>query len=325
MEFRTKIEPLKKVGLVQHSQGVMLMGSCFSDNIGDKLSKALFDADVNPFGPTFNPMSIHKLLERVMAAREFKKSELRQDNGLWNSPMVHSKFSSTDADTTLEAINSRLLKAHDNLKKARVLILTWGTSYVFYDKAENEIVNNCHKRPAADFERRRVSVDEIVAEYENLFQELIKFNSSLNIIITVSPIRHLADGLDGNQLSKSILRVAAGTLAEKYAELVTYFPSYEAVVDDLRDYRFYASDMVHTSEVAETYIYNLFLDSFCSKADKTAAAECEKFNKRLSHRMMNADAEMIDVFHKATRMVFSDLKSKYPYLGERVDIEKELQ
>lgn len=318
MEFRTTIAPLSHQGLVKHSDGLMLMGSCFADSIGNKLLNALFDADVNPFGTTFNPFSISRSLERIIDGRSFERNELFQRNGIWNSFMHHSSFSRTDDMETLGGINSRLQKAHDHLSRAKTLILTWGTSYIFMHNHDGAVVNNCHKCPSNEFVRVRISSKAIVKRYSTLIDQLIRYNPDLKIILTVSPIRHLSDGLAENQLSKSILRVAASELEELYPESVMYFPSYEALIDDLRDYRFYASDMVHASEIAENYIYQLFLNSFCDESSIMAAKECTKFSKRLSHRHMSDNQELVKEFQDGTIKAFEALRNKYPYLETRI-------
>lgn len=318
MDFRTTISPLSHQGMVKHSDGLMLMGSCFADSIGNKLLSALFKADVNPFGTTFNPFSISRSLERIIDGRIFESNELFRRNGIWNSFMHHSSFSRSDEKEALSGMNSRLQIAHDNLAKAKTLILTWGTSYIFMHNVNGSVVNNCHKCPANEFVRVRISSKAIVKRYSTLIDQLINYNPDLKIILTVSPIRHLSDGLAENQLSKSILRVAASELEELYPEAVIYFPSYEALIDDLRDYRFYASDMVHASEVAENYIYQLFLNSFCDEQTLVAVNECTKFNKRLSHRHMTDNQELIKEFQEGTIKIFDTLKKKYSYLETRI-------
>ena len=314
MDFRTKIEPLNYDFKISHRDGIVMAGSCFTENVGERLQRALFDVDINPFGISFNPESIARELQILMSDRNFEAGDLFQHNGLYNSFMHHSSFSKSSETATLEAINGRVASARGHLKTAQALILTWGTAYVFRETGSGQIVNNCHKLPASRFNRVRLSVEEIVETYCDAVEKLLKFNPNIKIIITVSPVRHLADGLAGNNVSKSTLRLAAEGLTEHFPGVCLYFPSYEIVTDDLRDYRFYAADMVHTTDVATGYVYQTFLDAFCTPETKTAVAECEKLYKRLSHRVMSDNPEVAEKFRKATEEVCRQAVAKYPYI-----------
>lgn len=314
MDFRTKIEPLNYNFKISHRDAIVMAGSCFTENVGERLQRALFDVDINPFGISFNPESIARELQILMSGRNFEAKDLFRHNGLYNSFMHHSSFSKSSVEATLEAINGRIASAREHLKNAQALILTWGTAYVFRKVESGQIVNNCHKLPANRFNRVRLSVDEIVSIYTDAVENLLKFNPDIKIIITVSPVRHLADGLAGNCVSKSTLRLAAETLTERFQDVCLYFPSCEIVVDDLRDYRFYAADMVHTTDVATDYVYQTFLDSFCTPETKTAVSDCEKLYKRLSHRVMSDNPEVAEKFRKATEEVCRQAVAKYPYI-----------
>ncbi|MDD2962024.1 MAG: GSCFA domain-containing protein [Muribaculaceae bacterium] len=317
MNFRTEIEPLDSKGVIKHNCSIMMLGSCFTDNVGERLQRRLFDVDINPFGTTFNPLSIASNINRIIDGELYQETELFKYNEQWHSEMHHSSFSSVSSDEALRNINFRLAKAHSNIGNVSTLIITWGTAYVFTSTTSGRIVNNCHKQPAMEFERRLISIDEIVNTYTQLIERIIKVNSKVKIIFTVSPIRHIADGIAGNQLSKSVLRVASSILVERFKDTCIYFPSYEIMLDDLRDYRFYASDMLHPSELAIDYIYEKFSESFFDATTEEAAHQCSKLYKRLSHRFMTDDAEQINTFKNSTRVLYNILCDKYPYLSMR--------
>lgn len=340
MDFRTVIKPAPATVRIDHSSGVVMLGSCFSDNIGRRLLDGLFDVDVNPMGTLYNPASIASALDDIMARREFAAADLFEHDGRWHSFAHHSRFSGTDPEKVLRGINSRLRTAHDNLRRAGVLIVTFGTAWIFTLRATRRVVSNCHKLPSAMFIRSRMSVDDIVKLWQPLLQRLREFNPSLQVIFTVSPIRHLADGAHGNQLSKATLLLAVDSLIETASSVmpsevvcpdgsillidpvppmaVEYFPAYEALMDDLRDYRFYAADMTHSSETAVDYVYSLFAESHMSEATRDLATACRKVTRRLAHRPMTDDPAAISRFEQSTRQLVESLSLSHPYLKRAI-------
>ena len=316
MKFRTEISPLPLQGTLRHEGAMLMMGSCFTDNIGALLKGAMFDVDINPFGTTFNPLSIAQCLRRIIHSEPMHPDELFEANGMYNSFLHHSSFSRRDPEESLQGMNRRISQASAHLKEAQTLILTWGTAYVFrlQDVDSHPIVNNCHKLPQNKFSRTSLSVDDIVGEYDTLLQEVFALNPNIKVILTISPIRHLADGLSGNSLSKAILRVAAGQIVSQNPSRCIYFPSYEAIVDDLRDYRYYADDLVHTTPLAQQYIYELFLASFCSPETQRTASECVRLTKRLSHRFLTDNTEAQETFLEQSERLKADMLLRYPYL-----------
>lgn len=340
MDFRTVIKPAPATVRIDHSSGVVMLGSCFSDNIGRRLLDGLFDVDVNPMGTLYNPASIASALDDIMARREFAAADLFEHDGRWHSFAHHSRFSGTDPEKVLRGINSRLRTAHDNLRRAGVLIVTLGTAWIFTLRATRRVVSNCHKLPSAMFIRSRMSVDDIVKLWQPLLQRLREFNPSLQVIFTVSPIRHLADGAHGNQLSKATLLLAVDSLIETASSVmpsevvcpdgsillidpvppmaVEYFPAYETLMDDLRDYRFYAADMTHPSETAVDYVYSLFAGSHMSEATRDLATACRKVTRRLAHRPMTDDPAAIERFGQSTRQLVEALSLSHPYLKKAI-------
>lgn len=313
MDFRTIQQPFDMAGTITHNGKIMMLGSCFSDGIGALMQAEMFDVDVNPFGTTFNPISIARCLQRIIDCTLVSADELFMHEHRYHSFMHHSSFSGADVDSTLKTMNTRIKSAHDALPQLNALILTWGTSFVFTHNETNCVVNNCHKQPAAIFTRRRITVDEILAEYLPLIERLRAVNPSLKIIFTVSPVRHLADTLVGNNLSKATLLLAAEQLVQQRDCI--YFPAYEAVIDDLRDYRFYANDMTHPSDVARQYVYELFKESFCDKQTQKAAIECRKLYVSRQHRFATNTPQAIIAQHETSlQKLTATLLQKYPYL-----------
>lgn len=290
MEWQTKVEIPKADFQIGYASRILMLGSCFTENIGEKLTCFKFDADINPGGIVYNPMSVARGLEMVLEGKPFTEDELMQHNGKWLSLLHHGCFSSSDRDTCLCRINERLTRAAERLKNTDLLVITFGTAWVFRFKHDGRIVSNCHKIPASEFVRFRLEPEEIVTEYTSLIHRLREINPSLRVIFTVSPIRHWKDGAHGNQLSKSVLLLAIDRLVH-CLEKVYYFPAYELVMDELRDYRFYAEDLLHVSPVTVEYIWERFRDSYIGKDTLQLMARIDKVNKTLSHRPSDAGSE----------------------------------
>ncbi len=299
---------------IDHQSSVLMMGSCFTDNVGRLLEKYLFSVCVNPFGVTYNPLSIRKNLEALIRKNAYVAGDLDYHNDLWFSFDHYTGFSSPDRDKALTGINEAFLEAKGTFRKAHYLILTWGTAWVYRHNSSGEVVCNCHKIPASEFTRSRLTTREIIKTYKELLTELFKFNPNLKIIQTVSPVRHWKDGAHGNQLSKSTLLLAGETLCELYPDRFFYFPSYELVMDELRDYRFYADDLIHISDQATQYIWGKFADATLSDDSRKIIGELEPLLKILGHRPMIAEGEAYKklVGHREKKL--ADLKKKYPDL-----------
>lgn len=284
MQFRTPVPPLKGLqGTVSHDHPIVLLGSCFTDNIGAQLLKRGFDAAVNPCGTLYNPASIASTLLDVLYQRPYTSDDIFQHEGKWHSFSHHSRFSAPTQKECLDKINAATELAAEKLRTASTLIVTFGTAYVFRHRETNQVVANCHKLHPDTFTREMLSHTQIHGLWKKMVRELLARNPKLRIIFTVSPIRHTADGTHGNTLSKATLLLAIDRLVADFQENVTYFPAYEIMMDDLRDYRFYAADMVHPSEVAVDYIYSIFADSVMTSATQTLAAEKMREYRRQSH------------------------------------------
>jgi hypothetical protein len=233
--------------------------------------------------------------------------------------MHHSDFSFPGAEDTLLHVNSRLKKAYDELDSLQMLLFTWGTAYVYEEKSNGKIVGNCHKLPETHFIRRMLSVEEIVSEYTVVLSDLFAEHPQLKVIFTVSPIRHVRDGMHANQLSKSTLLLAINGLQTAFPGRISYFPAYELMMDELRDYRFYAEDMVHPSAVAVNYIWECFAKTCFTSEALEIMEEIEKIDKALSHKPFHPDSEQYKRFLEQIVLKIERLNEKYPYL----DFQKE--
>ena len=282
MNFRTEISIPPCGFLISHDCKIAMQGSCFAENVAVKFSNAGFSADINPFGIAYNPLSLSKNLNRLLDNKPFVEEELFKDKDIYHSFSHHSRFSGRDKEEVLSKINSRMSASSAYLKSANLLILTFGTSYVYRLLENDDVVSNCHKLPARLFTYKRLTINETVNEWSSLIIRLKEFNTSLNIIFTVSPIRHWKDGAHENQLSKSILLLAVDELLHIHNNCC-YFPSYEILLDDLRDYRFYAEDMFHPSSQAIDYIWEKFSEVWFDKETINKAAQYEKIHKSQNH------------------------------------------
>lgn len=248
------------------------------------MQQAKLPVTINPFGILFNPATIASTLDRLRCSTPFSEQDMIIHNGLWISLAHHGRFSSTDRSETLADINQALVQGTQALEQADYLILTLGTAWIYRYKATGEVVANCHKLPASAFERRRLTPDEIVNALEGALRPHL---NNKQVFLTVSPVRHAGDGLVENQLSKSSLIVAAGELCERHPESIHYFPAYEIVMDELRDYRFYQADMMHPSEVAIQYIWERFAESALTPACRTLISQIEALQNAMSHCPIN--------------------------------------
>ena len=261
MDFQTKVELPTGSPLISHSERILLMGSCFAENIGSLLAENKFSVDMNPFGILYNPLSVSAALVEILKGKVYQEKDLFLYKECWHSPMHHGSFSASSPEGVLQKINARLSQAHRSVHELDWLMLTFGTAYVYEQKETRQVVSNCHKLSESHFNRRILSVDEIVNEYTSLITSIVARNSGLKILFTVSPIRHIRDGMHANQLSKSTLLLAIDRLQQRFPEHVFYFPSYEIVLDELRDYRFYADDMLHPSPMTVRYLWERFSET----------------------------------------------------------------
>lgn len=313
MQFRTEVKITSLGRKISYRDSLFLMGSCFVENIGRRLENLKFNVQTNPFGVLFNPESIRLALLRMLEGRAFELSELFESEGVWNTFSLHSEFASLSSGEFLQRANDALHEGGFALRSAHRLFVTWGTAWI-YRHVDGSVVANCHKHPASLFTRERMSVEAIVESYSSLFKRLWEENEALDIVLTVSPIRHWKDGANGNQLSKSVLLLAADELVRRYPDKVAYFPSYEIMMDDLRDYRFYASDMLHPSEQAVQYIWERFSESYFTEDTQALMADVERVVQAGCHRPFNPDSVPHQRFVAKTMATIELLEKEHPFL-----------
>ncbi|MCL1821594.1 MAG: GSCFA domain-containing protein [Prolixibacteraceae bacterium] len=314
--FRTIVEPPDLAWKTGYKTKNVFMGSCFTENIGVRMKNLCFDADVNPFGIVYNPASVAQSLRRLTKEEPFVESDLVYRDGLWHSFMHHGDFSRTDKAETLDGINNQLKFSREYLKHADFLFITFGTAWVFQLKDNGLVVSNCHKFPASQFCRVRLNVREIVDFMHESLTELWQINTGIKVVFTVSPIRHFKDGATENQLSKSTLLLSVDDLIrgsgnEKY----TYFPSYEIVMDDLRDYRFYAEDMMHISQTAMDYIWDKFKKAAIDEDSVKVAEKIKNICNDLDHKPLYANSKTYRDFLEKTLAKIEDISDNFPYIN----------
>ncbi len=317
MDFRTlvNIKPFAKK--MTYDSKVVSLGSCFSTEMGNRLLDRKYDVLLNPLGIAFNPLSIAMQIEKSLDLDFFNENDFFCRDGIWRSFLLHSDFSG-ELQNTIRVANNALRDANDYLKKTDFLLLTFGSAFVYRHKEKNFIVANCHKEDADVFRRELTTVDEITSVYNRLIDRILSINSSVCIVMTVSPIRHLRDGLDENCLSKATLRLAVNELTKRFAGNVEYFPSYEIMMDDLRDYRFYAEDMLHPSSVAVDYIFEKFSDATMSADQVALMRRVEKIMDGVNHRMSDPQSASSKQFAAKLIMNMNELMDRY-----RVDFKRE--
>ncbi|MEO1259307.1 MAG: GSCFA domain-containing protein [Bacteroidota bacterium] len=312
--FRTEILPEKINVEISHQHPILCIGSCFAENIGRKLNELKFPVLINPFGIVYNPISIVSVLEKIISKSSFAENDLFQNLGLYHSFAHHGRFSHPDKLTALQQINNSLQEARIFLNKTNRLVLTLGTAHVFIYKNTNEIVANCHKVAGQEFLRKRLSVAEIQAPLINVFKKLKAQLPLLEIIVTVSPVRHLRDGLVENQRSKAALVLGLDEVCRQL-EFVHYFPSYEIVLDDLRDYRFYEKDLSHPNEMAVDYIWKKFEHLFFNEGTKNICRQILSINNAAKHRPFHPASEAHQRFLKKQLELIDQLEKKYAFLN----------
>lgn len=316
MQFRTPVAPLRHQGIVDHRTPVVTLGSCFADAVARRLSDRLFAVTANPFGTLYNPASIAAAARRISGGTEFTPDELFCHERRWRSWLCHTLLSfEGTAEEAATQFNRHLAKASEALRQSRVAIVTLGTAWVFALRSTGETVANCHKLSSELFERRMLNVDESARLITEACESMRSASPGLTVILSVSPIRHAADGHHGNQLSKSTLMLAA---EEAIARLdrpdapAIYFPAFEAVIDDLRDYRFYDTDMRHPTSQAADYVFGLFAESFFTSDTASLSERCLRLTRRLAHRPLTGQPDT--AFTAATAAMARELAESHPYL-----------
>ena len=300
MKLYTSVDIAPCARKIGYGDKILLLGSCFADNIGAKFAEHYFQATINPLGTLYNPASI--ALSITDSQHSIPDSRLIYHNGLWHSMMHHGTFSGKDK----AAVQARCLDSYERLqralKEATTVIVTFGTAWVY--EMDGQVVANCHKLPANRFTRKCLAVDEIV----EMWQPIVASMPDKHWIFTVSPIRHVKDGLHANQVSKAILLQAVDELGQ------SYFPSYEIMMDELRDYRFYAEDMVHPSQVAVEYIWQRFVETYMTEDTRGEMRTLHQLWQDRHHRLLHPDSEEAERFRLHVEKQMVALKERYPWI-----------
>jgi hypothetical protein len=315
--FRTELVPPTAHFSIDLQTPILSIGSCFADSIGNLLKINKLQVLANPFGVVFNPHSIFKLIELSLGNQTFDNDNFIQQADLWHHYDFHSDWVASEREALMQSIDSQLLTVNHFLKKAQIMLLTFGTAWVYRRLENQQIVANCHKQAAQLFQKQLLRVEEIVNEFSLVYQQLKKCNPNLKFILTLSPVRHLKDTLELNSVSKSILRLACYQISSQLPD-IQYFPSYEILLDDLRDYRFYAADMLHPSAVAEAYIWQKFVQTYFTPPTLSFLADWEKLRKALIHQAFQASSLAHQKFLQATLQ-------KLQAIAHIVDVEAEIQ
>jgi hypothetical protein len=307
MQFRTTFQIPESEFKINHQQNILTIGSCFSDEMGNRLVDLKFNGLINPFGVIFNSYSIYNLIVRSLNKEYFTITDVHQNGEQFFCFDVHSSFNSLAKEDILNHLNQTIDLVHNQLLSCDVLILTLGTSWVYQNKQTNQIVANCHKVEAKQFDKILLSTEENFKSLDLIISELIKLRPQIKIITTVSPVRHIKDGMVENNVSKARLIDALYQLNYKYEE-VDYFPSYELIMDDLRDYRFFKSDLIHPSEQAVEYIWEKFVETYFNQTTETINQKIKKIISALNHRPFNEDSLSHQKFLKKTFSLIEELE-----------------
>ncbi len=309
--FRTELQiPATDLNLSLQDK-IVTIGSCFAEVIGAKLQHYKADVLANPFGTIFNPVSVSKLLLAASGDEMFNvEHSLVQRDGIWYSYDLHSSLSHPDKEHLIKQIEKRINQTYTYLREAKLLVITLGTA-VSYELTQNgAIVANCHKLPANHFKRSLLTVEQVSESIEKGYLALRKINPKLKVILTVSPVRHLKETLPINSVSKSILRVATHAVTEKHPD-IAYFPAYEVLLDDLRDYRFYGPDMLHPTPLAEDYIWQKFTAAYLAPKFQEFIPAWDKISRALSHRPFHPEADAHQSFIRNTLTQLHQLSENY--------------
>ena len=326
MNFHLEFTPKPFATKICHHQKLLLIGSCFTENIGTRLKHHKFDVLENPNGILFNPISITKSITAYIGNKEYDETDLFYQNECWNSWEHHSRFSHPDKAQCLQGINQSQQRAHAFLENSDWLMITLGSAFAYTlnfpdiipgensSGADGDVVANCHKVPTNKFNKKLLKQDEIIIALQQMLDNLLTFNAAVKVIFTISPVRHLRDGFVENNRSKAALIQAVHSLVDN-AENLFYFPAYELVIDDLRDYRFYAEDMVHPNYSATNYVWDKFVAACIDEPSQKLMKEINTINAAKSHKPFNPTSEQHKKFLQLNLERVNELSKQHTYIN----------
>ena len=319
MKFRTVVNPEASAFKISVDTPLLSLGSCFAETVASRLSEHHFNITTNPTGVLFNPESIAMVLGRLLDKRIFTADELFEHDGEWKSFFHHSRFSGSNKAAVLSRINDSFANARNKLAANTVLLVAFGTAFVFRNNKTGQIVANCHKIPQSQFTRERLSIEDMVGSWDPLIRNLRAEFPDLKIVLSISPVRHLRDDATENSLSKAILRCAADELCSRF-DFIHYFPSFELLMDDLRDYRFYADDMIHPSTSAVDYVFNAFSESCLDERAREFAARYRSVISARHHELRSENIPAMRKFITAQIDLVNTIASDFPEVNLSDDL-----
>ena len=315
MKFTTLVPIPNSIHPLDYDSLILTLGSCFAVNMGERLDYFKFQNTTNPFGIIFNPVSIEKLIVRAVNQKQFTEEDVFFHNERFHCYEVHSDLSSANQQEFLDRLNAGLDVTYQKIKAASHILITYGTAWVYQEKNSGVVVANCHKMPQSYFDKHLLSVASIEAAIQNTVDAIRKVNPNCSFVFTLSPVRHIKDGFVENQRSKAHLITALqNLLSDHMLDKANYFPAYEIVMDELRDYRFYGEDLVHPSSMAIEYIWQRFRASSISETAMSTLDEVEAIQKSLLHKPFNPLAESHQKFQSKLQEKISRLQEKHPFI-----------
>lgn len=318
MKFSTVVPVDEALVKIDYDSKIVGLGSCFAVNMAQKFKRFQFKTGANPIGILFHPLAIQKLLEYATTNYEFSSKDVFLYNEIWSCFDAHSDMNELEEDEIIENLNSAVIEFSMSIKEASHVFLTFGTAWVYERKEDRKVVANCHKVAQDCFVKRLLSYDEVLQSYHEITRLIHELNPEVQIVFTVSPVRHIKDSFVGNQRSKSHLIGALHQLIEEKKESkCSYFPAYELVMDELRDYRFYDQDMLHPNQLAIDYIWGRFLESFISLETRLIMKKVEEVTKAMEHRPFNPTSEQHLKFMDSLIDKIDFLLDRYPFMNFR--------
>lgn len=317
MKLQTPVPLQKAQNQIDYSSQLLVLGSCFAENIGNKLNYHKFQTTVNPFGILFHPLALETLISKAAQRISYKENDIFFYNNQWHCFDAHSDLSHTSKETLLQNLNTILRETHECIGKSTHICITLGTAWVYRSKTSGNVVANCHKVPQREFSKELLSIEVIVESLTSIIDAIKTINPTVQFILTISPVRHIKDGFIENQQSKAHLIAAVHQVIQhsSFKETISYFESYEIMMDELRDYRFYGEDMVHPSVLAVNYIWEKFKTVWIAKHSYPILEQVEAIQSDLKHRPFNSQSEQHQAFLKAVALKISYLKEQYPFMS----------
>ena len=312
MDFRTIVPISKVTESITYYTSIVSLGSCFAVNMAQKFAYYKFPITVNPFGVLFHPLAIENILQHTIENSRYTAEDFFLHNELWHSFDFHSDMSQSSLKEAIQQADSQQIQLQQALQEASFCFITLGTAWVYIYNSTDTIVANCHKLPSQHFSKRLLSVEEITESLSHITALLKQFNPSITVVFTISPVRHIKDGFFENQVSKSQLFTALYPFITDSKSL--YFPAYELLLDELRDYRFYANDMVHPSEMAINYIWERLVATYIETATQADMKQVDSIQKGLSHRPFNPETESHQQFLAQLQQKMEAFTMKYPHI-----------